>query len=107
MTTPTITTPTSGPATGREGTRSGCSPDGSRRRRAAVPGPRRGRRVVTEVDTRYLDEDGDGMLDAVEVVERLVAVGPGLREILSTRRILLAEVDDEGTAHRATNGVPG
>jgi hypothetical protein len=52
------------------------------------------------VDTRYLDADGDGMLDAVEIAERVVVVRSGFRRILSTTRIVVAEIGDDGIPHR-------
>ncbi len=58
----------------------------------------RGSRVRTELDLCYLDEDGDGMLDAVVITERLVTAGPGARTVLDRRRIVLHGVDDAGLA---------
>jgi hypothetical protein len=55
--------------------------------------------LVTETEPRYLDEDGDGVLDAVEITVTLVAVGDDFRRVLSTTRLLLAQVDDEGVPH--------
>lgn len=55
--------------------------------------------VLTETDTRYMDADGDGMLDAVEIVISLVAVGPESRRVLSTTRLVLAGVGDDGVPH--------
>ena len=72
-----------------------------RRRRAGVTRTPRHQpcRVHTDIDTRYLDQDGDGLLDAVEVTEHLVAEGPDFRRVLSSRRVLLGEVGDDGVAH--------
>jgi hypothetical protein len=58
--------------------------------------------VVTETDTRYLDADGDGLLDTVELIESLVAVGPDFRRVLSTRRVVLGAVGDDGEPHEVS-----
>jgi hypothetical protein len=54
---------------------------------------------VTETDTRYLDQDGDGLLDAVELTLTRVATGDNFRQVLSTERVLMAGVGDDGMPH--------
>ena len=63
----------------------------------------RGWSVSTETETVYLDEDGDGMLDAVVVVERVVATAAGRRRVLGSRRIGYHGVNDAGTAARVSS----
>ena len=46
----------------------------------------------------YLDEDGDGMLDAVVVVARLMATSPARRHVLDCRRVGYHGLDDAGIA---------
>lgn len=61
-----------------------------------------GSRVVKEVDARYVDADGDGLLDAVELVERVVVVQSKGRRVVSTTRTVAAEIGDDGIPHRVT-----
>lgn len=80
------------------------------RRTREIPARRcrdRWSRMTSEIDTRYLDEDGDGVLDGVEITERLVVTGPGVRNVVSSRRVRLSAVDDAGVSHRvAVESVP-
>jgi hypothetical protein len=57
-------------------------------------------RLLTETQTRYLDADGDGLLDAVEVIERIVSVGDGSRRVLDSSRMLFWDIGDDGVPHR-------
>lgn len=65
----------------------------SRRRDASITTP-----VTLESDTRYLDLDGDGLLDAVEVTERIVSADAGddERRTLQTIRTLAAGIEEDG-----------
>jgi hypothetical protein len=54
--------------------------------------------VELEAETRYLDLDGDGLLDAIEVTERITSLDPnsGERRTLQTIRTLAAGIDEDG-----------
>ncbi len=56
--------------------------------------------VTKEVDARYVDADGDDLLDTVELVERVVVVRPEGRRVVSTTRTVAAEIGDDGIPHR-------
>lgn len=56
--------------------------------------------VMKEVDARYVDADGDDLLDTVELVERVVVVRPEGRRIVSTTRTVATEIGDDGIPHR-------
>jgi hypothetical protein len=56
--------------------------------------------LVTEVETRYIDVDGDGLLDAVEIAEHVIVVQSGSRRIMSTTRTVAAQIGDDGIPHR-------
>lgn len=57
------------------------------------------RSVVTETDARYFDSDGDGLLDAVEIIETMVLVGAGYRRVLSETRATVSKIGDDGVPH--------
>lgn len=56
--------------------------------------------VGFESETRYPDLDGDGLLDAIEVTERIVSGDPsnGERRTLQTTRTLVAGIEEDGEA---------
>jgi hypothetical protein len=56
--------------------------------------------VMKEVDARYVDADGDDLLDTVELVERVLVVRPEGRRVVSTTRTVAAEIGDDGIPHR-------
>jgi hypothetical protein len=60
--------------------------------------------VALESETRYLDLDGDGLLDAIEVTERIVSVGTGdgERKTLQTIRTLAAGIEEDGEPRLVT-----
>ncbi len=55
--------------------------------------------VVVETETRYLDLDGDGVLDAVETVETVVPVD-NPTQAPQTITTLWAEIGDDGAPRR-------
>jgi hypothetical protein len=61
--------------------------------------------VTLESETRYLDLDGDGLLDAVEVTERVVSLGAGdgERRTLQTIRSLAAGIEEDGEPRLVTS----
>jgi len=67
--------------------------------------PAEGCRVVKEVDARYVDADGDDLLDTVEVVERVLVVRSEGRRVVSTTRTVATEIGDDGIPHRMTVSV--
>jgi hypothetical protein len=60
--------------------------------------------VEIEAQTRYLDFDGDGLLDAIEVTERIMSVDPnsGERRTLQTIRTLAAGIEEDGAPRLVT-----
>jgi hypothetical protein len=60
--------------------------------------------VEREAETRYLDLDGDGLLDAIEVTERIVSVdqNSGGRRTLQTIRTLAAGIEEDGAPRLVT-----
>jgi len=67
--------------------------------------PAEGCLVVKEVDARYVDADGDDLLDTVELVERVLVVRPEGRRVVSTTRTVATEIGDDGIPHRMTVSV--
>ena len=76
--------------------RSSVSRDGPEGRERSAEGVL----VLKEVDARYVDADGDDLLDTVELVERVLVVRPEGRRVVSTTRTVAAEIGDDGIPHR-------
>jgi hypothetical protein len=58
--------------------------------------------IVTSTDTNYLDLDGDGLLDAVEIVETFATVDApsGKSRVLQVVRTVAAGIGDDGAPGR-------
>jgi hypothetical protein len=68
------------------------------RERARGHGAREPAPVHTDTESRYLDLDGDGLLDAVEVTETIAAVDPatGERRTILIVRTVAAGIEEDG-----------